>query len=124
MTVWGTPNQAREGYGRHNRGADQHAVAAAWGRVALVGTTPGAEGGAGWCVGSPPLVYPSTVAPPVLGRQCFLRSIPGHGAPESRPLPHPHSQERSSPRICPPSSKLDRTAPDGTDGLSDKAAQG
>lgn len=47
-----------------------------------MGTTPGAEGGAGWCVGSPT----STVAPPVLGRQCFLRSIPGHTAPESRPL--------------------------------------
>ena len=30
-------------------------------------------------------------------------------------LPHPHSQQRSSPRICPRSSKLERTAPDRTD---------
>lgn len=76
----------------------------------------------GLVCGQPHPWAPLHRALPVLGRQCF-RSIPGHGVPESRPS-CPILQLRSSPRICPPNSKLERTAPDGTDGLSDKAAQG
>ena len=59
-------------------------------------TTPGAEGGGAGAWAAPALVHPSTVAPRVLGRQCFLRGIPGHGAPQSHPL-CPIPKANSSP---------------------------